>query len=91
MFFLSGADALRFRGNNINEYGIFVGPSQSLTSFSVCFWMNTSTKDSDKSVLSYAYTFHEGDVDNGLLIYFNPDLWIIFHPFDDVMEKYIRY
>jgi hypothetical protein len=91
MFVLSGVDALRFRGNNINEYGIFVGPTQSLTAFAVSFWMNTSTKDSDKSVLSYAYTFRGEYVDNGLLIYFNPDLTIIFHAFVDVTEKYIRY
>jgi hypothetical protein len=90
MFVLSGVDALRFRGNNIDEYGIFVGPSQSLTSFSVCFWMSTSTKDSFKSVLSYAYTFDGRDVYNGVLIFFKPDLSIIFYPFDADPSEWIR-
>jgi hypothetical protein len=92
MFFLSGVDALRFRGNNTNEYGIFVGPSQSLTSFAACFWMKT-TEDSDKSILSYSYRFNgtEPAHGNGILIYLEPDLRIIFEPFGTDSSRTIRY
>jgi hypothetical protein len=72
---LSGVDALRFRGNNIKEYGIFNGASETLTSFSACLWMKT-TEGSNKKMLSYAY----GNVANGLVIWLNPNLIIIFNP-----------
>ncbi|CAB3997803.1 Sushi, von Willebrand factor type A, EGF and pentraxin domain-containing 1, partial [Paramuricea clavata] len=68
-------DALRFRGNNIEEFGIFNGASESLTSLAACLWMNT-TEDSDQKLLSYAYR----DVTNGLVIWLKPNLIIIFNP-----------
>ena len=82
---LSGVDALRFRGNNIKEYGIFNGASETLTSFSACLWMKT-TEDSDKKMLSYAY----GDVANGLVIWLDSKLKIIFDPESgrSVQERY---
>ncbi|CAB4011467.1 Angiopoietin-related 7, partial [Paramuricea clavata] len=72
-------DALRFRGNNIIEYGIFVRPSQPLNYFSACSWIKT-TEDSDKAILSYAYEFDGTEVSNGLLIFLNPYLRIYFKP-----------
>jgi hypothetical protein len=90
MFVLLGLHALRFRGNNVNEYGIFVGPSQSLTSFSVCFWIK-ATEDSDNSILSYAYRFGGTYVSNGLLFYLMPYLTILFYPFGDGSDNDIMY
>jgi hypothetical protein len=85
MFVLSGVDALRFRGNNIEEFGIFNGSSETLTSFSACLWMKT-TDNSDQKMLSYAY----GNVANGLVIWLDPKLIIIFDPEPDkrVQERY---
>jgi hypothetical protein len=75
MFVLSGVDALRLRGNNVEEFGIFNEASESLTSFAACLWMNT-TDDSDQKMLSYAYP----SVPNGLLIWLKPNLTVIFKP-----------
>jgi hypothetical protein len=75
MFVLSGVDALRFRGNNVEEFGIFNEASESLTSFGACLWMNT-TDDSEQNMLSYAYA----SVSNGLMIRLKPNLTVRFNP-----------
>ena len=67
MFFCDlGAEAYRFHGNNIEEHGIANGPAESLTSFTVGFWVNI-TDDSAGAILSYAYEC-DGDCTNGFLI-----------------------
>ena len=57
--------AYRFRGNNIEEYGIVnYGPVESLTSFTVSFWVNIGD-NSAGAILSYAYG---KSISNGLLV-----------------------
>ena len=68
-------EAYRFHGNNIEEYGIANGPAESLTSFTVSFWVNISDDTLVGSVLSYAYECaRENNCDNGLYIQLKPKL-----------------
>ena len=87
MFMLSGVDALRFRGNNVEEYGIFDGVNNSLTSFSACVWIST-TDNHRQHILSYAYKLNGRDFDNGLLIMLHNDLWIRFDPLGAAMKTF---
>ena len=72
----SGGTALRFHGNNIEQYGIFNGSTKSLFNFTVSVWVNPEHSNA-MEILSYAYD----NVQNGLLISFQEGkLVVIFTP-----------
>ena len=54
---LSGKDALKFAGDNIDGYGISRGLESPLKTVSVCFWVNVPTayaSDHFPTMVSYA-------------------------------------
>ncbi|CAB4015918.1 Hypothetical predicted protein [Paramuricea clavata] len=75
----ANSPALKFRGNNIVEYGISNKSQlfEDLTSISACFWMNaenSSISGQEPAILSYAVPWS----DNEFLIVLDPELTVYF-------------